>query len=504
MRIPGLTLLSGPAGGPVAGLAYADGQGFADCITCDMGGTSFDVALIKDGKPLTTTEGEINRLRISWPMLDVVTIGAGGGSIGWIDEVGLLRMGPQSAGADPGPACYGLGGTEPTCSDADLVLGYLDPDFFAGGRIKLDLDAARTAVEEKIAQAPGHDARGGRGRHVRGHQRGHGRGRARDRRQGRLRPPRLPAGDRRRRRSQPRLHDRPRPLHPRDPGAARRAPSSAPRACCARDLKHDFVRTYPITLDKLDWARFRAALRRDEGRRRRAPQLEEGIPDERITYHLQLDLRYIRQYHEVSVDIDLGRDRSRRRRAVIEQRFHAAHDALYGYSLEDRDTPVELINMRLTAIGNTEKPNLLPEDLRGRRPRARPSRACGAVYLPAEKTFAEVPVYDGFAPQVRQPLDRPVHHRAGEHHHLRHARVRRGGRRAWAPTPSTCASGAERCGPECWVRDARRAGCGPVGRGGGVMARNRRDGRGRSGSADVIVRTASPSTASWSPSCRSA
>src|SRR5680860_1647423 len=81
-----------------------------------MGGTSFDVALVKEGQPLTTTEGDINRLRISLPMLDVVTIGAGGGSIGWIDEVGLLRMGPQSAGADPGPACYGKGGTEPTLS----------------------------------------------------------------------------------------------------------------------------------------------------------------------------------------------------------------------------------------------------------------------------------------------------------------------------------------------------------------------------------------------------
>src|SRR5680860_1802511 len=120
-----------------------------------MGGTSFDVALVKEGQPLTTTEGDINRLRISLPMLDVVTIGAGGGSIGWIDEVGLLRMGPQSAGADPGPACYGRGGLEPTCSDADLVLGYLDPDFFAGGRLKLDAAAAAAAIEERVARPLG-------------------------------------------------------------------------------------------------------------------------------------------------------------------------------------------------------------------------------------------------------------------------------------------------------------------------------------------------------------
>jgi N-methylhydantoinase A len=104
------TLLSGPAGGPVAGVVYSGIQDYQDCITMDMGGTSFDCALIKDATPFTTTVGEINRLRLALPMLNVVTIGAGGGSIGWIDEGGLLRMGPQSASSDPGPACYGLGG----------------------------------------------------------------------------------------------------------------------------------------------------------------------------------------------------------------------------------------------------------------------------------------------------------------------------------------------------------------------------------------------------------
>jgi N-methylhydantoinase A len=105
-----VTLLSGPAGGPVAGMTYTAIQGYKDCVTVDMGGTSFDAALIKNRTPLITTEGEINRLRLALPMLNIVTIGAGGGSVGWIDEGGLLRMGPQSAGAKPGPACYGLGG----------------------------------------------------------------------------------------------------------------------------------------------------------------------------------------------------------------------------------------------------------------------------------------------------------------------------------------------------------------------------------------------------------
>jgi len=147
-----VTLLSGPAAGPVAGIEYIAVQDWNDCLTIDMGGTSFDAALIKDRRPLVTTEGEINRLRISLPMLGIVTIGAGGGSIGWIDEGGLLRMGPQSAGSKPGPACYDRGGQLPTCTDADLILGYLDKDFFAGGKIPLNYEKAVKAVKEKIAE----------------------------------------------------------------------------------------------------------------------------------------------------------------------------------------------------------------------------------------------------------------------------------------------------------------------------------------------------------------
>jgi N-methylhydantoinase A len=145
------TLLSGPAGGPIAGVAYTSIQGYNDCITIDMGGTSFDAALIKDKIPLITTEGEINRLRLAMPMLGIVTIGAGGGSIGWIDEGGLLRMGPQSAGAKPGPACYDRGGKLPTCTDADLILGYLDKDYFAGGKIPLDYKKAEQAIKKFVA-----------------------------------------------------------------------------------------------------------------------------------------------------------------------------------------------------------------------------------------------------------------------------------------------------------------------------------------------------------------
>ena len=167
-RNPATTLLSGPAAGPHAGLACTTPLGKKSCLVVDMGGTSFDASLVKDGEVGLKREGEIDRLRIALPMLDIVTIGAGGGSIGWLDAGGLLRMGPQSAGARPGPACYGRGGELPACTDADLVLGYLD-DFFAGGRLKLGGTGARPSKLTWPTSGAVH--RGGCGRHVPGHQR---------------------------------------------------------------------------------------------------------------------------------------------------------------------------------------------------------------------------------------------------------------------------------------------------------------------------------------------
>jgi N-methylhydantoinase A/oxoprolinase/acetone carboxylase beta subunit len=150
---PFTTLLSGPAAGVVGARRVAKEAGFSDCITLDMGGTSADIALIADDKPLTTQTGRIENFPLRTPMVDINTIGAGGGSIAWLDEAGGLRVGPRSAGADPGPACYGRGGAQATVTDASVVLGYLSPDHFAGG-IAIDPDAAHLAVE-KLARRLG-------------------------------------------------------------------------------------------------------------------------------------------------------------------------------------------------------------------------------------------------------------------------------------------------------------------------------------------------------------
>jgi N-methylhydantoinase A len=151
-------VLSGPSGGVVAGIYHGKLSHQTNLITVDMGGTSYDVCLIQDGKPEIGVDSWVSRYRIAIPLIDIHTIGAGGGSIAWLDRAGGLRVGPRSAGAQPGPVCYQRGGTEPTVTDADLALGYLNPEYFLGGRMKLDKDAALKALDKDIAQPLGIDA----------------------------------------------------------------------------------------------------------------------------------------------------------------------------------------------------------------------------------------------------------------------------------------------------------------------------------------------------------
>jgi N-methylhydantoinase A len=154
---PVTMLKSGLAGGVLGAKFAGERGGFGDLMTLDMGGTSNDVALVASGKPLISFEGEMGGYPLRVPMVDVSTIGAGGGSIAWLDPAGGLRVGPQSAGAEPGPACYGRGGEQATVTDASVVLGYLNPEYFAGGELKLNPTLAREAVA-RVATGLGLDA----------------------------------------------------------------------------------------------------------------------------------------------------------------------------------------------------------------------------------------------------------------------------------------------------------------------------------------------------------
>ena len=424
-----VTLLSGPAAGPVAGLAYARLHGRQDCITMDMGGTSFDAAMVLDSAPVTATGGTIARYAIALPMLGIVTIGAGGGSIGWIDEGGLLRMGPQSAGSDPGPACYGRGGEQPTCTDADLVLGYLDEGYFAGGRLPLDRAAAERAIREKLALPLGlsvEEAAAGMYRLI-GANMANG-----------VREASVKKG-----------------LDPRDflvivAGGA--GPNHACVICaelevraflvprdssifCAAgmlmsDLVHHLVRSHVCRLtggggDRAALGQVAALLEamRQEGD---ALLARENVPADQRVFGAALDLRYAEQYHEVAVPITWA-ELEAGDTGPVRARFHEEHNRLYGYSLESEHepekeperepeteqdgeraaAPLELINLRVEARGRTDKPALATDE------RAGPGAAAAVkgrrrAWVPEDRCFREVPVYDGHALRHGNRLEGPA------------------------------------------------------------------------------------------------
>jgi N-methylhydantoinase A len=386
-----VTLLSGPAAGPVAGIEYTAIHDYDDCITVDMGGTSFDAALIKDKTPLVTTEGEIERLRLALPMLGIVTIGAGGGSIGWVDKGGLLRMGPQSAGSKPGPACYNLGGELPTCTDANLILGYLDKDFFAGGKIPLSYEKAEKAIKENIADklnmgiqeaAAGmyqvinvNMASGVREVSVK---RGH------DPREF----PLVVAGGAGPVHAGMIAHELEIPVMI--------IPKESSIFCAAgmlmSDLKHNFVRTYSTLLNNMDKDKFRTIFEEMENEATILLK-EELIPEESMKFIYSLDMRYLKQYHEMNVIITKEEIRNFDLNSIA-SKFHPEHNRLYGYSLEKEETPIELINIRLQSIGKTQKPTFREEDYQGEDP-SRAFKKKRKVWLPLKRLFEQVPVYNG-------------------------------------------------------------------------------------------------------------
>ncbi len=379
-----LSLLSGPASGPTAGLWHLAPHGEHNCLTIDMGGTSFDAALVKDGAPLVMTDAVVDRWRLALPTVDIHTIGAGGGSIARVDDGGLLRVGPQSAGASPGPACYGRGGVEPTVTDADLVLGFIHETTFLGGEMRLDRAAAEQAIESRLAGPLGigvveaaagvYDvvnvamATGVREVSVR-------RG---------LDPRDFPlvvaggAG----------------PVHAAAIAAELEIPMLlVPREssifCAAgmlmSDFKHDFVRAYKATLDNADMGRI-AHLLAEMGDQGRQILAGEKVDPADIEVQAALDLRYVGQWHELTLQIG-ELDPAR-----IAEAFNAEHDLLFGYSTAEM--PVEVLACRVTTTGTTQKPGHgalvdARADAEAAQIGERP------VWSPLERRLAPTPVYDG-------------------------------------------------------------------------------------------------------------
>ncbi len=400
---PATTLLSGPAAGPNAALSVTDPGGQRSALLVDMGGTSFDVSLVRNGEVALKAESNLDRLRIALPMLEITTIGAGGGSIGRLDAGGLLRMGPQSAGAAPGPACYDRGGERPTCTDADLALGYLDPTFFAGGQITLRPDLARTAIATHVATPMGLDvetAAAGMYRVINANM-AHG-----------VREITIRRG----------LDPREFPMVVAGGAGALHAcmlaqeldiqtimvPSPASVLCAVgmlmSDLQHDYVRSYVTALSDLDPSRLQAVVA-DLMASGDAELAREGVPEARRQHGVFLDLRYAKQYHEVTVPVaaeaiangDLD---------AIGSAFHREHNRLYGYDLEAEGTGLTLITVRVRSVGRTDKPRYpklgsggdASDALKGRR----------RAYVPETERFDEVPVYDGHALRTAHEIVGPA------------------------------------------------------------------------------------------------
>jgi N-methylhydantoinase A len=382
---------SGPAAGVIASAHLGETVGVEDILSFDMGGTTAKVGLIQGGRPSVTKDYNVgghagagiggmslSGYPVRTPVVDLVEIGAGGGSIAWVDSGGLLRVGPQSAGADPGPVCYRRGGDEPTVTDANVVLGRLNPAYFLGGEIGLDVDGARRAIEERCATPLGlgvveaahgiveiANAAMVNALHLISVQRGydprdfvlvgfggagpvHANALARD-------------------------AEMPRLLIPRSPGVF------SATGLLVTDLERDAAVTIMRRLDDLDAAEVEASF--TELERAGREELErEGMAPAAIEFVRRLDLRYVGQSYELTVP--WGDE--------LLERFHAEHDRVYGFSAPGE--PVEAVSVRLTSIGRIAKPPPRRLEPRG----AAEPKDTRPVYFAEAGGYVACPIYDRY------------------------------------------------------------------------------------------------------------
>ncbi|HEU4340603.1 MAG TPA: hydantoinase/oxoprolinase family protein, partial [Candidatus Binatia bacterium] len=407
-RFPVRLLESGPAAGALAAAQAGMLCGHPDLLSFDMGGTTAKLCVIEDGQPLKTHEFEVDRvyrfrkgsgLPVRIPVIDMIEIGAGGGSIARVDSLGLLKVGPDSSGADPGPVCYGQGGTEPTVTDADLALGYLDANYFLGGKMQLDLEGARQALARLAAKLGMSVEQVAWGIHqivnenMANAARAHLGERGKD-------PRRMPlyafggAG----------------PVHGyRVAEILRLASVISPLGAgvgstfglLAAPLAFDFVRSAYSRLDQLDWQLANRLLHDMAGEGREILQ-GSGLSRAEIGYQRLADMRYMGQGHEVSVALPseaLGPEHLPR----ITAAFKATYRGLYGR--EGPEVPLELINWRVVASGPRPATNVrLPQN---------PSRTGSArkgtrrAFFPECGGYIETAVYDRYALKAGATLEGP-------------------------------------------------------------------------------------------------
>lgn len=391
---PVRTCLSGPAAGVVGAAKVAARSGFGNIITYDVGGTSTDVSLVRDGTPAFTTSRLVADYPVRVPMLDIHVIGAGGGSIAALDDAGALKVGPRSAGAHPGPIAYGRGGTEPTITDANLVLGRLSSDTLLSGRMTVDAEAARKAIEEKIARPLSLSveeaalgiiriAVANMGRAIRAvsTEKGH-----------KLSDFALFA------------YGGAGPLHAAavasEVGLSSVIVPTQPGTMCARgillsDIGFDFVRSGVFEATGESWPSVRAQFERMQAEGQAWLDGEKVATDKRTMSYV-VDARYDGQNHEVQVFLSDGIDTSY---PVFLEAFRAAHRHEYGYDIDGR--AVDIVNLRLNVTGAVAAQ---PDS--GHTPDGTAKVGSRQVYF--DKGWFETAIYNRSALAVGEPVEGPA------------------------------------------------------------------------------------------------
>ena len=351
------TVLSGPAGGITASVQTCRTTGFKNLITFDMGGTSCDVALIKDGEPSVQSRGKIEGRDIALPMIDINTVSAGGGTLARVDRFGILEVGPQSAGAVPGPACYGRGGTEPTITDCNVALGYLGEDNFLGGTMKLESAAARRAVDERVAKKLALSVE--------------------DAAEGIVRIIDVKMQEAIKAISTMRGHDLSDfqllafggagPLHAariaKELGMAGVVVPLYPGVYSAMgllmsDVKHDYIRSKLSPLAKVSESAVAQVFAELQGHAIRDLKAE-NFRDDQIGIERAIDMRYAGQGYEITIACGNGMDLGALRRT-----FDDSHKQMFGHTAPDE--PVEIVSYRLRGIGRVppvKLPSYRPQGL---------------------------------------------------------------------------------------------------------------------------------------------
>ena len=405
-------LESGPAAGALAAGFYSDLLGEPDLISLDMGGTTAKTCVIEDGKPGQTNTIEVARvhrfkigsgLPIVIPVLDLIEIGSGGGSIAWLDGLGLLRVGPQSSGASPGPACYGLGGIEPTVTDANLVLGYLNPDYFLGGRMNLDTDAARVAMAKLGSEMAMSEVEAAWGVYsvvtesMAAAARMHIIGRNKD-------PRRYAivafggAG----------------PAHAcevaRILGATRvvvplGAGVTSALGCLAAPLSFESVRSSPGLLERTDWGEVNRTFSEMESWGREMLE-NAGVSAEDVQLTRTADMRLVGQIHEINVPVP-GETLSGDDVERIESDFHSIYQQLY--ARRNLSLPIEVQNWRLLVRGPQPDLSLREQEVVGEGTSHRDAvKGSRQAYFPSANGYLDCPVYDRYRLQAGAEFTGPA------------------------------------------------------------------------------------------------